>query len=88
MEMSILILSCAILGRIQKCLFFILLTTICNLNGFCQIKYIHKIHTTVVLEYVRRFVASERVAEPSKVGEHLVVLEGHPVPQKGGVRLL
>ena len=32
--------SCVILGRIQNCLFFILSTTICNLNGFCQIKYI------------------------------------------------
>ena len=31
--------------------FITLLTTICNLNVFCQIKYIHKIHTTVVVEY-------------------------------------
>ena len=40
MEISILLLSCAVLERTQKCLFFILLTTICNLNGFRQIKRI------------------------------------------------
>ena len=39
------VLSCgAILGRIPKCLFCIFLTTIWNLNGFCQIKYIHRIN--------------------------------------------
>ena len=50
MEIRILILSSVILGRIHKCLFFILLTTICNLNGFCQIKYIQYIclmHTSL-----------------------------------------
>ena len=46
-EISIIILSCVILGLnpvMPFILYFtnsILLTTIWNLNGFCQIKYIH-----------------------------------------------
>ena len=40
MEISILIVSCIILGLNPEMsgFFFIVLTMICNLNGFCQIK--------------------------------------------------
>ena len=42
MEISIVILSCVILGlNPEMPVFFILFIMICNLNGFRQIKYIH-----------------------------------------------
>ncbi len=41
MEISIVILSCVILGLNPEMPVFIRLIMICNLNGFRQIKYIH-----------------------------------------------
>ena len=41
MEISIVILSCVILGLNSEMPVFIRLIMICNLNGFRQIKYIH-----------------------------------------------
>ena len=44
MEISIVILSCVILGLNPEMPVFIRLIMICNLNGFRQIKYIHTMH--------------------------------------------
>ena len=41
MEISIVILSCVILGLNPEMPVFIRLIMICNINGFRQIKYIH-----------------------------------------------
>ena len=49
MEISIVILSCVILGLNPEMPVFIRLIMICNLNGFRQIKYIHTyIHYTTI----------------------------------------
>ena len=48
MEISIVILSCVILGLNSEMPVFYTFIMICNLNGFCQIKYIHTyIHTYI-----------------------------------------
>ena len=46
MEISIVILSCVILGLNPEMPVFIRLIMICNLNGFRQIKYIHTYNKT------------------------------------------
>ena len=52
MEISIVILSCVILGLNPEMPVFIRLIMICNLNGFRQIKYIHTYRHEVPLDMI------------------------------------
>ena len=64
MEISIVILSCVILGLNPEMPVFIRLIMICNLNGFRQIKYIHTCKTVV------RSAAGESNSFGVEVGLH------------------
>ena len=58
MEISIVILSCVILGLNPEMPVFIRLIMICNLNGFRQIKYIH---TYIYIRYIHKCITVSTV---------------------------
>ena len=61
MEISIVILSCVILGVNPEMPFFIRLIMICNLNGFRQIKYIHLQYLVMVVSLVVKWLLTWQV---------------------------